>query len=51
MVDATCSRRGTPTPYNPLFQEQLRQAQGALARLPDPIQSGYALMASSLDSQ
>ena len=38
-------------PYNPLFQEQLRQAQGAMARLPDPIQSGYALMASRLDSQ
>jgi len=38
-------------PYNPLFQEQLRQAQGALARLPDPIQSGYALMASRLDTQ
>jgi len=38
-------------PYNPLFQEQLRQAQGALARLPDPIQSGYALMAARLDAQ
>jgi DHA2 family multidrug resistance protein len=38
-------------PYNPLFQEQLRQAQGALARLPDPIQSGYALMAARLDTQ
>jgi DHA2 family multidrug resistance protein len=38
-------------PYNPLFQEQLRQAQGAVARLPDPIQSGYALMASRLDAQ
>jgi MFS transporter, DHA2 family, multidrug resistance protein len=38
-------------PYNPLFQEQLRQAQGALARLPDPIQSGYALMANRLDLQ
>jgi len=38
-------------PYNPIFQEQLRQAQGALARLPDPIQSGYALMASRLDVQ
>ena len=38
-------------PYNPLFQEQLRQAQGALARLPDPLQSAYALMASRLDLQ
>ena len=38
-------------PYNPVFQEQLRQAQGALARLPDPIQSGYALMAARLDAQ
>jgi len=38
-------------PFNPLFQEQLRQAQGAVARLPDPIQSGYALMASRLDTQ
>jgi len=38
-------------PYNPLFQEQLRMAQGAVARLPDPIQSGYALMASRLDLQ
>ena len=38
-------------PYNPLFQEQLRQAQGAVARLPDPVQSGYALMASRLDAQ
>ena len=38
-------------PYNPLFQEQLRVAQGAVARLPDPIQSGYALMASRLDLQ
>ena len=38
-------------PYNPLFQEQLRQAQGALVRLPDPIQSGYALMAARLDTQ
>src|SRR5262249_45574156 len=38
-------------PFNPLFQEQLRQAQGALARLPDPIQSGYALMAARLDTQ
>jgi len=38
-------------PYNPLFQEQLRQAQGAVARLPDPVQSGYALLASRLDSQ
>jgi DHA2 family multidrug resistance protein len=38
-------------PYNPIFQEQLRQAQGALARLPDPLQSGYALMASRLDVQ
>ena len=38
-------------PYSPMFQEQLRQAQGAVARLPDPIQSGYALMASRLDSQ
>jgi len=38
-------------PYNPLFQEQLRQAQGAVGRLPDPVQSGYALMASRLDAQ
>jgi len=38
-------------PYNPIFQEQLRQAQGALSRLPDPLQSGYALIASRLDAQ
>jgi MFS transporter, DHA2 family, multidrug resistance protein len=38
-------------PFNPVFQEQLRMAQGAAARLPDPVQSGYALMASRLDLQ
>jgi DHA2 family multidrug resistance protein len=38
-------------PFNPLFQEQLAQARGALARLPDAAQSAYALMAARLDTQ
>jgi len=37
--------------FNPLFQEQLAQARGLVARMPDAIQSGYALMAARLDSQ
>ena len=38
-------------PYNPLFQQQLAQAQGVVGRLPDVTQSAYALMASRLDAQ
>jgi len=38
-------------PYNPLFQQQLSQAQGAVGRLPDATQSAYALMAGRLDAQ
>jgi DHA2 family multidrug resistance protein len=38
-------------PFNPLFQEQLAQARGLVARLPDAAQSAYALLAARLDAQ